>query len=79
MKKVGVVLFIVTLWAGAANAVQSVIGVNFCESAAIDHLAGETADGLSNWTDSTGSNNGTGLVVLGTDDHIICDWTSSNT
>ena len=34
---------------------------------------------MSNWTDSTGSNNGTGLVVLETDDHVTCDWTSSNT
>ena len=79
MKKFASVLFIVALWAGAANAAQKAFGVNFCESDTTDHLAGETADELSNWTDSTGSNNGTSLVVLGTDNLVTCDWTSSNT
>jgi hypothetical protein len=77
MKKVGIVLFIVALWAGAVNAAQDVIGVNF--GGGDDGLTSETADGFSNWTDSGGSNSGSDLEVLGTDSAVTCDWTSSNT
>jgi hypothetical protein len=78
MKKVGIVLFIVALWAGAANAAQGVIGVNF--GGGNDALAGETADDCSNWTDSGGGANSTqDLAVLGTDGLVTCTWTSSNT
>jgi len=78
MKKVLAVLFIVALWAQAANAGNYVIGVKFRENATTQ-LQGKTADGNSNWTDSlpVGAN-GTGLVVLGTNNLVTCDWASNN-
>jgi hypothetical protein len=79
MKKVLAVLFIVALWAQAANAGNYIIGVKFRENATTQ-LQGKTADGSSNWTDSlpVGAS-GTGLVVLGTDNLVTCDWASKNT
>jgi hypothetical protein len=66
-------------------AADSAVGVNFCDRWDTPHLAGETADGLSNWTDSwpTGlepetANVGIGLVLAGTDGLVTCDWTSQN-
>ncbi len=65
---------------------DSVIGVNFCDRWETPHLAGETADGFSNWTDSvpvsddeTSGPTGTGLVLLGSGDLVTCDWSSNNT
>lgn len=63
---------------------DTMIGVNFCDEWATPHLAGETADGLSNWTDSipvegSGSESGSGLVLLGSHDLVTCDWSSANT
>ncbi|MEN6308590.1 MAG: PEP-CTERM sorting domain-containing protein [Anaerohalosphaeraceae bacterium] len=63
----------------------AVIGVNFTDGWGTPCLAGETADGLSNWTDSradgdwTDPSKGTGLVVLGSSDLVTCDWSSANT
>lgn len=60
---------------------DSVFGVNFCDNWPKPQMAGKTADGFSNWTDSypLGQANGTGLVVLGTNNLVTCDWTSKNT
>jgi len=60
---------------------DSVIGVNFCDTWPTPQLAGKTADGFSNWTDSisVGQANGTGLVVLGSNGLVTCDWSSPNT
>lgn len=63
---------------------DTVIGVNFVDEWETPHLAGETADGLSNWTDSApvgqaNDQNGTGLVLLGSNDFVTCDWSSNNT
>lgn len=66
----------------------TVIGVNFCDGWPTPLLAGETCDGLSNWTDSCpqednpgaiANNNGTGLVILGSNGLVTCDWSSANT
>jgi hypothetical protein len=88
MKKVLAVLFIVALWTQAANAADSVLGVNFSSGWAGSHVGmgahpTQTADGFSNWTDSEpitsgGAANGTGLVVLGSDSGVTVDWASSN-
>ncbi len=58
---------------------DTVIGINFCDHWPIPHLAGESADGLSNWTDSvpTGLEGAekTGLVTLqGSNDLVQCQW-----
>lgn len=66
---------------------DTVIGVNFCDGWPTPHLAGKTCDGFSNWTDSwpiegeikTNARNGTGLVVLGSNSLVTCDWSSPNT
>jgi hypothetical protein len=64
---------------------DTVIGVNFTDGWGTPCLAGETADGLSNWTDTRAENDwtdpksGTGLVVLGSNGSVTCDWTSANT
>ena len=64
---------------------DTVIGVNFCDKWATPHLSGKTFDGLSNWTDSfpiddPGSpQNGSGLVILGTNGLATCGWSSPNT
>lgn len=59
---------------------DNVIGVNFCDDLLPPQLSGKTADGLSNWTDSypTGIENGSNLTLLGSNDFVICDWSSSN-
>jgi hypothetical protein len=88
MKKVLTVLLIVALWAGAANAADSVLGVNFSGAWSGPHVGmgahpTQTADGFSNWTDSDpissgdGRVNGTGLVVLGSDSGVTVDWASA--
>jgi hypothetical protein len=67
---------------------DTIIGVNFTDGWGTPMLAGETCDGLSNWTDSAPleanpgaipNNNGTGLLVLGTNGLVTCDWSSPNT
>lgn len=90
MKRAVVVLSIVALLAGAANAADNVLGVNFSSGWAGPHVgmgahADQTADGFSNWTDSepitndgSAAANGTGLVLLGSDDGVTVDWASSN-
>lgn len=82
----------VAVWATAMivsmqASADTVIGVNFCDGWETPHLAGKTADGFSNWTDSwpiegeikTNARNGTGLVVLGSNSLVTCDWSSPNT
>jgi hypothetical protein len=74
----------VLLWAGAANAAENVIGINFYSGD--DNVMGsETADGLSNWTDVPGTI-GTNVVVLGTNETVTCTfstggnwWAGNNT
>jgi hypothetical protein len=89
MRKLAAVLCVVALLAGAANAADSVLGVNFCSGWAGPQVpAGATADGFSNWTNSmpvTGneysdgaSANGTGLVLLGSGNGVTVDWASNN-
>jgi hypothetical protein len=64
---------------------DTVIGVNFCDRWPTPHMGGKTFDGLSNWTDSFpidgsgATNNGTGLVILGTNGLVMCNWSSPNT
>jgi hypothetical protein len=72
MKKVAAVLCVMALLAGAVNA-DSVIGVNFGEGETV----GGTADGFSNWTDSSGAN-GSIAVLLGSSG-VAVNWTSKNT
>lgn len=79
-----VVVLSVLLMASWPVLADPVIGVNFVDQWETPHLGGETADGLSNWTDSvpvggSGEQNGTGLVLLGSNDLVTCDWSSANT
>ena len=89
MKKLFAILFIAILLAGAANAADTVLGVNFSSAWGGPHVGmgahpTQTADGFSNWTDSDpiswgdGTTNGTGLVLLGSDSGVTVDWASSN-
>ena len=62
-------------------AADTVVGVNFCDHWPVPHIAGETVDGLSNWTDSVpvgeeNSANGSGLVLKGSNSTIECSWES---
>ena len=77
----GVILMVMALcqqaWA------DTTIGINFCDTWGTPHIAGETVDGFSNWTDSvpegaTGQENGT-VTLLGSNDNVACTWSSSNT
>lgn len=92
MMKILQAAFVVALLAVTSGVVtaSTAIGVNFVDGWPAPMLAGETADGLSNWTDSGPTvddhndsahlyNNGTGLVVLGSNDLVTCDWTAPNT
>ena len=54
------------------------VGVNLASDQGPSTMAGETFDGVSNWTDTTGSVGGP-QIVLGTSGLITCDWTANNT
>lgn len=78
-------LLVITTGNGIADLA---IGINFCDGWPTPMLAGETCDGLSNWTDSCpqesdpgaiANNNGTGLMILGSNELVTCDWSSANT
>ncbi len=88
MKTIYAVVFVATLLVvtSSLGVAGTIIGVNFCDRWETPHLAGETADGFSNWTDSvpvsddeTSGPTGTGLVLLGSSDLVTCDWNSSTT
>ncbi len=62
---------------------ESQIGLNFCDHWETPHVAGETADGMSNWTDSVpvdSPDSGTvGTITLtGSSGLVECSWSCNN-
>ena len=86
MKKKNVLLSgVITLLLALCQGVRAdaTMAINFCDEWETPHLAGETADDFSNWTDSvpigaTGQANGS-VILLGSNNFVTCSWTSANT
>ena len=78
------VLVLVCIFLAGPNYADTVIGVNFCDKWETPHIAGETSNGLSNWTDSVPvgydqGENGDNLTLNGSSSLVKCSWSSSNT
>ncbi len=83
VRLVAVLALLMMVLSGRISA-ETVIGVNFCDEWETPHLAGETADGFSNWTDSipiggSGPESGNDLMLLGSNNLVTCNWNSLNT
>ncbi|MBN2844163.1 MAG: immunoglobulin domain-containing protein [Sedimentisphaerales bacterium] len=75
-------LSLALLTSGQALA-DTVIGLNISGAWATPHLAGETADGFSNWTDSQpidspNGNNGSNIILNGSNNFVAVSYSSDN-
>ena len=75
MKRLYCLLASLAMFSATVNA--EVVGFNVSGGWGNPSMEGRTADGCSTWTDAV-SNNGTGLVLNGTDEMVTVDWSSNN-